>query len=137
MLDRILDDTQSGEHALVRAKALMDRARVATQLGDLATATILGHQALECSSEPADRDRILINIGMNLAHMGLRDEARNAYLIAGASAQDATVRWMAQINLMELAYLDFRELTFEQYRRSLVDADLPPYVSAVYHEAQG
>jgi tetratricopeptide (TPR) repeat protein len=137
MLDRILDDTRGGAHALVRAKALMDRARVATQLGDLATATILGHQALECSTDPADRDRILINIGVNLAHMGLRDEARDAYLIAGASAQDATVRWMAQINLMELAYLDFREPTFEHYRRALMDVDLPPYVSAVYHEAQG
>jgi tetratricopeptide (TPR) repeat protein len=137
MLDRILSDTQGGEHALVRAKALMDRARVATQLGDLATATILGHQALECSTDPADRERILINIGMNLAHMGLREEARDAYLVVGASAQDAAVRWMAQINLMELAYLDFREPTFEQYRRSLVDVDLPPYVAAVYNEAQG
>src|SRR5688572_9125550 len=137
MLDRILHDTQSGEHAMVRAKALMDRARVATQLGDLTTATILGHQALECSTDPADRDRILINIGVNLAHMGLRDEARDAYLIAGASAQEATVRWLAQINLMELAYLDFREPTFEQYRRTLVDVDLPPYMAAVYQEAQG
>ena len=137
MLDRILNDTQGGEHGLVRAKALMDRARVATQLGDLTTATILGHQALECSTDPADRDRILINIGVNLAHMGLRDEARNAYLIAGASAQDTTVRWLAQINLMELAYLDLRETTFEQYRRTLVDADLPPYMAAVYQEAQG
>ena len=137
MLDRILDDTRGGEHGMVRAKALMDRARVATQLGDLTTATILGHQALECSADPADRDRILINIGVNLAHMGLRDEARDAYLIAGASAQDTTVRWLAHINLMELAYLDFREPTFEQYRRTLVDVALPPYMAAVYQEAQG
>jgi tetratricopeptide (TPR) repeat protein len=137
MLDRILSDTQGGEHASVRAKALMDRARVATQLGDLTTATILGHQALECSTEPADRDRILINLGMNLAHMGLRSEARDAYLIADASAQDVTVRWLAQINLMELAYLEYREPTFEQYRRILADVDLPPYLATVYHEALG
>jgi len=137
MLDRILDNTQGAEHALVRSKALMDRARVATQLGDLTMATVLGHQALECSTEPADRERILINIGVNLAHMGLRDEARDAYLVAGASAQDATVRWLAQINLMELAYLDLRETTFEQYRRTLVDVELPPYMAAVYQEAQG
>jgi tetratricopeptide (TPR) repeat protein len=137
MLDRILDNTQGAEHALVRSKALMDRARVATQLGDLTMATILGHQALECSTDPADRDRILINIGVNLAHMGLRDEARDAYLVAGASAQETTVRWLAQINLMELAYLDLRETTFEQYRRTLVDVELPPYMAAVYQEAQG
>ena len=136
MLDRILTDTEASEHVGVRSKALMDRARVATQLGDLTTAAILGHQALECSTDPADRDRILINIGMNLTHMGLREEARDAFLLVGASAQEAAVRWMAQINLMELAYLDHREPTFEQYRRALVGVDLPPYIETVYHEAR-
>jgi tetratricopeptide (TPR) repeat protein len=137
MLDRILSETQGAEHAAVRAKALMDRARVATQLGDLTTATILGHQALECSTDPADRDRLLVNIGVNLAQMGLRNEARDAYLVAEASAQEAAVRWMAQINLMELAYLDSREPVFEQYRRALVDVELPPYIAAVFYESQG
>lgn len=136
MLDRILTDSAASEHVGVRSKALMDRARVASQLGDLTTAAILGHQALEASTDPADRDRILINIGMNLTHMGLRDEARDAFLLVGASAQEAAVRWMAQINLMELAYLDHREPTFEQYRRALAGVALPPYIETVYHEAR-
>ena len=136
MLDRILTDTETSQHVGVRSKALMDRARVASQLGDLTTAAILGHQALESSTDPSDRDRILINIGMNLTHMGLRDEACDAYLIVGATAQEAAVRWMAQINLMELAYLDHREPTFEQYRRALAGLDLPPYIETVYHEAR-
>jgi tetratricopeptide (TPR) repeat protein len=134
MLDRILVNARPGEHEAVRSKALMDRARVATQLGDLATAAVLGHQALESSTDPLDRDRILINIGMTLTHMGLREQARDAYLVAGATAQEAAVKWMAQINLMELAYLDGREVLFEQYRRGLADLKLPPYIEASYHE---
>jgi tetratricopeptide (TPR) repeat protein len=136
MLDRILTDTEASEHVGVRSKALMDRARVASQLGDLTTAAILGHQALEATTDPSARDRILINIGMTLPHLGLRAEARDAFLVVGASAQEAAVRWMAQINLMELAYLDHREPTFEQYRRALAGVDLPPYIETVYHEAR-
>jgi hypothetical protein len=76
---------------------------------------------------------------MTLTHLGLWTEARDAYLIASASAQEAAVRWMAQINLMELAYLDGNELLFEQYRRSIPLSELPPYVETVLHEtsAQG
>jgi hypothetical protein len=35
---------------------------------------------------------------------------------------------------MELAYLDERELVFEQYRRELAREDLTPYLQAVYLE---
>lgn len=47
------------------------------------------------------------------------------------------MRWLATINLMELAYLDQRELVFEQYRRGLTETDLPPYLQAVLHETLG
>ena len=136
MLDRILEEASAGEHDSVRAKALLDRARIATQLGDHATAALLGHQAFESSTDPFDRDRILLNIGLTLSHMGLREEARDAYLVAGATAQEVTVRWMAQINLMELAYLDENEILFEQYRRAVSNVPLPPYVETVYHETR-
>jgi hypothetical protein len=112
----------------------MDRARVATQLGDHATAAILGHQAFESCTDPIDRDRILVNIGLTLAHMGLWNEARDAYLIASATAQESTVRWIAQINLMELAYLEQNEPLFEHHRRALAGVDMPPYVETVFHE---
>jgi tetratricopeptide (TPR) repeat protein len=136
MLDHILEETSTGEHDSVRAKALLDRARIATQLGDHATAVLLGHQAFERSTDPFDRDRILLNIGLTLSHMGLWEEARDAYLVAGATAQEVTVRWMAQINLMELAYLDNNEILFEQYRRAVANVPLPPYVETVYHETR-
>jgi tetratricopeptide (TPR) repeat protein len=136
MLDRILKESHAAEHSSVRAKALMDRARVAMQLGDNSTALVLGHQAFECSTDPFDRDRLLLNIGLTLSHMGLRSEARDAYLVAATTAQEATVRWMAQINLMELAYLDGNELQFEHYQRAVPAGELPPYVETVYYETR-
>jgi tetratricopeptide (TPR) repeat protein len=135
MLDRILVDARSGEHDSVRAKALMDRARVADQMGDYAAAAVLGFEALECTTDPLDRDRLLVNIGMTLANLGLRDQARDAFILVSATAQEATMRSLATINLMEIAYLDGRELVFEQYRRMVQGADLPPYLQAVYQEA--
>ena len=132
MLDRLIDEARDETHANIRAKALMDRARVAHQLGDLATATILGHQALLQSRDPMERDRILINISDTLMHLGLWDESRDGNLVLIATAQEAAVRWMAQINLMHLAYLERREPMFEQYRREVANANLPPYVEAVF-----
>jgi len=134
MLDKILADTSHGDHRNLRWRALMDRARVATQLGDHATAAVLGHQAFESCTDPIDRDRIMVNIGLTLAHMGLWSEARDAYLIADATAQENTVRWIAQINLMELAYLERNEPLFEHHRRAVAGIAMPPYVETVFHE---
>jgi tetratricopeptide (TPR) repeat protein len=136
MLDRILERSAGAEHSSVRAKALMDRARVAMQLGDNSTALVLGHRAFECCADPFDRDRLLLNIGLTLSHMHLWAEARDAYLVAAATAQESTVRWMAQINLKELAYLEGNELQFEHHQRAVPAAALPPYVETVYHETR-
>jgi tetratricopeptide (TPR) repeat protein len=134
MLDRILEDSRVGEHSTVRARALLDRARVADHMGDYASAAILAHQALEIATDPMTRDRLLVNLGMTLTHLGLWKEARDAYLIASASAQELAARWVAQVNLMELAYLEGNELSFEQYRRGIPVSDLPPYIETVFHE---
>jgi hypothetical protein len=68
--------------------------------------------------------------------MRLWTEARDAYLVAAATAQESTVRWMAQINLMELAYLEGNELQFEHHQRAVPATALPPYVETVYHETR-
>jgi tetratricopeptide (TPR) repeat protein len=134
MLDQIITEAREEAHEGIRAKALMDRARVAHQLGDLASATILGHQALLHSRDPMERDRILSNISDTLMHLGLWEQSRDGNLVLLATAQEAVVRWMAQINLMQLAYLERREPTFEHYRRGVAEMDLPPYLEAVFWE---
>jgi hypothetical protein len=134
MLDQIITEAREEEHVGIRAKALMDRARVAHHLGDLASATILGHQALVHSRDPMERDRILINISVTLMELGLWEQSRDGNLVLIATAQEAVVRWMAQINLMQLAYLERREPMFEHYRREIAGVDLPPYLEVVYWE---
>jgi tetratricopeptide (TPR) repeat protein len=136
MLDRILDDTRSDQQRGVREKALLERARVASQLGDYTSAAILGHEALICTNDAMDRDRILLDIGNTLTQLGMWDEARDAFLVAGATAQEAAVRWMSQVNLMEIAYLDGNELMFEHYQRAVGGIALPPYIETVYHETR-
>jgi tetratricopeptide (TPR) repeat protein len=136
MLDRILDDARTDQQSGVRSKALLDRARVASQLGDYTSAAILGHEALICTNDPMDRDRILLDIGNTLTQLGMWDEARDAFLVAGATAQEAAVRWMSQINLMEIAYLDGNELMFEHCQRAVSDLALPPYIETVYYETR-
>jgi tetratricopeptide (TPR) repeat protein len=135
MLDQIITEAREEQHAGIRAKALMERARVASQLGDLASATVLGHQALVQSRDPMERDRILINLSVTLMQLGLWEQSRDGNLVLIATAQEAAVRWMAQINLMQLAYLERREPMFEHYRREVAEMDLPPYLEAVYWEA--
>ena len=135
MLDQIITEAREEQHVDIRAKALMERARVASQLGDLSSATILGHQALLQSRDPMERDRILINLSVTLMQLGLWEESRDANLVLTTTAQEAAVRWMAQINLMQLSYLERREPMFEHYRREVAEMDLPPYLEAVFWEA--
>jgi len=135
MLDQIITEAGEEEHVGIRAKALMERARVASQLGDLSSATILGHQALLQSRDPMERDRILINLSVTLMELGLWEQSRDGNLLLTVTAQEATVRWMAQINLMQLAYLERREPMFEHYRREIAGMDLPPYLEAMFWQA--
>ena len=64
--------------------------------------------------------------------VGLHDTARDAYLVLAATAQEQYVRWLAEINLMELAAQHRIELQFDKYRRDLEDADLTPFLRVMY-----
>ena len=135
MLDQLITETEADEHAAIRAKALMDRARVAAQMGDHTSAVVLGHEALQCSADPMERERILINLAMTLRELGLWDQARDANVILAATAQEAAVRWMAQINLMALATLTHDAPMFDAIRREVSAMPLPPYLRTLLHEA--
>ena len=102
--------------------------------GDFELSLACSYEALERTEDQMDRERILGNIAVTFAQMGLRDAARDAGLLVAATAQDRSARLMAIVNLMELAYQDGRELVFEQYRRELAREDLTPYLRAVYLE---
>jgi tetratricopeptide (TPR) repeat protein len=134
LLDRTVSEARRAGCSLIISKGLTDRARVAAMQGDYELSLACSYEALERSVDQMDRERILGNIAVTFAQMGLRDAARDAGLLVVATAQDRSARLTALVNLMELAYLDERELVFEQYRRELAREELTPYLQAIYLE---
>jgi tetratricopeptide (TPR) repeat protein len=126
LLDRTLADARDAKCWGVVSKGLTDRARVAAIQGDLELSLQCSYEALELNTDPIGRERILANIALIFAQMGMREAARDAGLLVMSTAQDRTTRLNATINLMELAHLDERELVFEQYRRELGREALAP-----------
>jgi len=90
------------------------------------------YDALELSKTQRDRDRILTNIATGFRFLGLMDVARDAYLVLAATAQEQYIRWMSELNLMELAAQQGMELDFDKYRRDLIAADFTPQLRVTY-----
>ena len=135
IIDQSIAEAREIDCTVIVAKGLTDRARVAAMQGDHDLALACSYEALELSEQSMDRERILSNIALTFAEMGLRAPARDAALLVAATAQDRNTRLTALVNLMELAHQDGRELVFEQYRRELSREELTPYLEAVYREA--
>jgi tetratricopeptide (TPR) repeat protein len=114
----------------VRMIALHDRAVVAFHAGKVEDAVRIAFQALEGTRAPMARDRLLSDIAAMWVQLGVRRAARDAFLILLATAQEQYTRWLATVNLMDLAALDGVEVAFEQYRRELAAAALPADLAA-------
>jgi tetratricopeptide (TPR) repeat protein len=134
LLDRTIAAGRRAECWPIVAKGLGDRARIALAHDDHDLALACLHEALELAPDAIGRDRILSNIALTLAQMGLRAAARDAALLVAATSQDRSTRLTALVNLMELAHEDGRELVFEQYRRDLAAEELTPYLEVTYLE---
>lgn len=136
-LDAVIARARAAGCTVVLSKALQDRSLVAGERGDYEGALELAHEALNLSDDARERDRILINVAMALRLLGRRDAARDANLLVAGTAQELDMRWLATINLMEIAYLDGRIETFERYRVQLAEEPLPPALDAMYYEYVG
>ena len=79
------------------------------------------------------RDRVLNDLGASFIQLGVYTAARDAFLVVAATAQEQYMRWTATINLLDVAVHERREPLFEQYRRDLEDATLPPTLAAYYY----
>lgn len=137
----ILDETiaAAAEPALdeVKAIALHDRAAVAFTAGQVEAAVHFAYDALGRTGDSLARDRVLSDLAAMFVQLGLHAPARDALLVLMATAQEQYTRWMASINLLELAALDGAELVFEQYRRELATAPLPVDLAASFHLVAG
>ena len=134
--ESILEETIERAHANgldnIRSRALHDRAYVAGLTGNHERAVQLAYDALACSPTATERDRILSDIATGLRYLGLRDAARDGYLVLAMTAQEQYIRWMAELNLMELAATQGIELQFDRYRRDLDSADFTPLLRVTY-----
>ncbi|HYN82343.1 MAG TPA: hypothetical protein VES88_12635 [Gemmatimonadaceae bacterium] len=132
LLDNVIEKARASGFDEVLGLSLHSRASVAHLKGRYADAVRLGHEALEATSNLTARDGILSDIAAAFAGMGMRDAARDGYLIVAVAAQSQWVRWQAALNLMELAAIDGREADFDAYARELEAAPLAPRLRAYY-----
>jgi tetratricopeptide (TPR) repeat protein len=136
--EQLLDATISAASARedlvdVHAMALQDRADVAFHRGRYDLAVELAYSSLERTRDPRDRDRLLDGIAGAFYMLGVRSAARDAYLVIEATTQEEYLRWLASINLMEIAARDGSMPLFERYRRSLMSLPFPPFLEAQFH----
>lgn len=134
--ESILEDTiqRARSHGLddIHSRALNDRAYIAGTTKQHDRAIRFSYDALELTKNPRERDRILMNIATGFRYLGLLDVARDAYLILATTGQEQYLRWLSEINLMELAADQRVELQFNRYRRELESADFTPLLRVTY-----
>jgi len=132
ILDRTIVDAQSPGLVDVRSRALHDRSEVAQMRGDFELAIRLAYDAMLTSQSQRERDRILGDIATAFLELGVYSAARDAYLVLSVTATEQYVRWTALLNLLDVESAEGHEVLFEQYRRQLVDAPLPPGLVVAY-----
>ena len=134
--ESILEETieRAQSHGLddIRSRALTDRAYIAGSAKQYDRTIRYSYEALELTKNPRDRDRILLNIATGFRDLGLFDVARDAYLVLATTGEEQYLRWLSEINLMELAAEQRSELHFDKYRRVLESADFPPLLRVTY-----
>ena len=133
ILDEVISAAYAAELPSIAALALHDRGLVAHVRGHLERGILFYHDALIHATEPGHRDRLLADLGRAFGELGARDVAREALLLLYVTGGAQVDRWVAAINLLELASLDAQETVFEEYRRELAQAALPPRYRAFYH----
>ena len=121
----------------VLSEALHTRGTVATLRGDRIAALQFYHRALDGAPSDIGRERLLLSISGTSIDLGARTMARDALLVLAVTAQTRHTRWLAVVNLLEIAALDRNELSFESYRRELAGEPLSPLVATYFALYEG
>jgi len=129
------------DRAEIIAFARHDRGLVATLQHDFNLAAEHYFAAWQSYRDPDRRERVWADLALNFAEMGRHDVAREAFLVLYATAHSREIRLIAATNLLELAVLDGHEGLFENYRRTLHEAErsgsLPAEVAAKFALYEG
>jgi tetratricopeptide (TPR) repeat protein len=129
----IVDLAATAQLAEVRAHAWHDLATIAHQARRLTAAIEYAYESWVATSEPGERQRVLVTLATLLLDAGYPDTAREANALLAETASEPFVRWSATVNLVELAAIERREIDFARYRRLLAGVELPPTLAGEYH----
>lgn len=139
--EEIFDDTIARavgpELEDVRSSALHGRANVAHLRDDYERAIQFAYEALDLAHIPAEKDRLLGDIAVSFLELGVYSAARDAYLVLSATAQEQYARWVATLNLLEIASVTGMRSLFEYYERQLASRSLPPYLATAFEVNRG
>lgn len=133
VLDETIARAKESGLADIRATAIHDRAHLASRRGRHEEGLLLQFEAFKGVRNQMSRDRVLNDLGASFVQLGVYTAARDAFLVVAATAQEQYMRWTATINLLDVAVHERREPLFEQYRRDLEDAALPPSLATYYY----
>jgi tetratricopeptide (TPR) repeat protein len=116
------------------ARALHERAYVAYERQQYEIALMRLHEAMRAYTDDRLRDNALHDLAQVLVDLGYRDAGRDALLVLRAAGSSPVQRWLAALNLMELAAGDNNEPLFDRFARELgAVKTMPPFVSARYY----
>jgi tetratricopeptide (TPR) repeat protein len=133
IFDEAIEATAAAGFDDIRSIALHGRAFVANARGDSEAGVRFAFEALCLTHNLMSRDRILSDIALAFTQIGMLDTARDGFLVVAATAQEQFVRWLAMVNLIEIAALQPNQPLFDRYRRALSDEPLPPSLRVHYH----
>jgi tetratricopeptide (TPR) repeat protein len=130
--DEIIETSERHGLLEMKGRALQDRAGIAGMTGEYEQAIRFAYSGLPNAASERDRETILLNIATGFSELGLIDVARDGYLVVLATAQDQYNRWIAAMNLMEIAGRQRSEPVFDRYRRELAGVQLTAFLHAKF-----
>jgi hypothetical protein len=132
-ITEIIRDATTAQLQDIRAWAFHDRSAVAYQRERYREAVEWGFEAWAIERDPRERERVLCDLAPAFLGAGYRELARAACQLLAATAREPWTRWIATINLIEVAVLDQDEPEFTLCRKALRGLELPPRLAANYH----
>jgi hypothetical protein len=132
ILNDVIVQAQDQDLREVYADALHAHSTLSARQGNPSEGLTFAYEALGLMTKPTSKDVVLGDIAALFMELGLREGARDANLVLASTAQSQVVRWVASINLMELASLDNMPAAFDGYARELAKAPLGPWLRSHY-----
>jgi len=139
LLTKIASESVEADCLEVASRASHERSVVAQRLGNLDRAVCLAYEALQHTALPAQRDRILGDIGGYFIVLQRFEAARDALMILEATATTESVRANARGNMVVLAARSGNRSLFADARARMEGVELAPeaWVNYLIESARG